>query len=279
MLEYERLEPGDPQQCRMMFLASQLDDDTAQPCGRCDVCAGPWYPQPGSSRGGAEAHDDGAAERVSALLDRVGVPVEPRKQWPQGLDRLEVRDENGSIPRGNIPAGQRAEEGRALARSSDLGWAGLLRQVLRTDEEGRRIDSEVPDVLGRRIVEVLAAWDWEQRPGSVVAVPSLTRPQLVASLATGIAGVGRLQDLGQLGLSPAATPLRAGGNSAFRLADLWDRFVVTPELQQGLDALGGAPILLVDDSISSRWTMTVAARLLRRAGSGPVLPLALALDT
>ena len=137
----------------------------------------------------------------------------------------------------------------------------------------------MPEVLGRRIVEVLAAWDWEQRPGAVVAVPSLTRPQLVASLAAGIAGVGRLQDLGQLGLSPDATPLRSGGNSAFRLADLWDRFEVTPELQQGLDALAGAPILLVDDSISSRWTMTVAARQLRRAGSGPVLPLALALDT
>ena len=91
------------------------------------------------------------------LLERVGVPVAPRAQWPQGLDRLGVTDESGRTPRGNIPEGQRAEEGRALARSSDLGWAGLLRQVLRTDEEGRAVDSEVPDALGRRIVEVLAA--------------------------------------------------------------------------------------------------------------------------
>lgn len=278
MLDYERLRSGDPQQCRMLFLARQLDDDTATPCGRCDVCAGPWYPGPGTSSPEASNEEGSAAEQVSALLERVGVPVAPRAQWPQGLDRLDVTDENGRTPRGNIPVGLRAEEGRALARSSDLGWAGLLRQVLRTDEEGRRVDSEVPDALGRRIVEVLAAWDWEQRPAAVVAIPSLTRPHLVGSLAAGIASVGRLADLGQLGLSPGAAPLRAGGNSAFRLADLWDRFVVTEELQQRIEEQDGAPLLLVDDTISSRWTMTIAARALRRAGAGPVLPLALALE-
>lgn len=278
MLEYERLESGDPQQCRMLFLARQLDDDTAAPCGRCDVCAGPWYPAPGTGSGVASTGKGSAAEQVSALLERVGVPVAPRAQWPQGLDRLGVTDESGRTPRGNIPVGQRAEEGRALARSSDLGWAGLLRQVLRTDEEGRAVDSEVPDALGRRIVEVLAAWDWEQRPAAVVAIPSLTRPHLVGSLAAGIASVGRLTDLGQLGLAPGAEPLRAGGNSAFRLADLWDRFVVTEDLQRRLEEQDGAPLLLVDDTISSRWTITIAARALRRAGSGPVLPLALALE-
>jgi ATP-dependent DNA helicase RecQ len=34
-------------------------------------------------------------------------------------------------------------------------------------------------------------------------------------------------------------------------------------------------VLLVDDMVDSRWTMTVAARLLRRAGSDHVFPLAL----
>lgn len=286
MLAYQRLEPGDPANCRMVFLAHQLDDDTARPCGRCDVCAGPWYPQPapagaeGSHRdeeAGQDAHSD-AADQVSALLDRVGVPVQPRAQWPQGLDRLGVVGTNGKTPRGNIPAEQRAEEGRVLARMSDLGWATALRELLRTDEDGHRLDGTVPAALGKRIVEVLAAWDWHQRPTAVVAIPSVTRPQLVTSLASGIASVGRLEDLGQLGLAPEAAPLRSGGNSAFRLADLWDRFTIPPELQQRLDQHPGAPILLVDDTISSRWTMTVAAGLLRRAGSGPVLPLALALE-
>jgi ATP-dependent DNA helicase RecQ len=35
------------------------------------------------------------------------------------------------------------------------------------------------------------------------------------------------------------------------------------------------PVLLVDDTWSSGWTMTAAGEALRAAGSGPVLPLVL----
>jgi len=40
--------------------------------------------------------------------------------------------------------------------------------------------------------------------------------------------------------------------------------------------LSPAPVLLVDDVVDSRWTMTLAAILLQDHGSGPVYPLALA---
>ncbi|PWH05422.1 recombinase RecQ [Brachybacterium endophyticum] len=296
MLDYERLgrdESGpeavavDPAQCRMVFLAHQLDDTSAVPCGRCDVCAGAWYPSPedpasSPSSGGpageipGDGSSDGADAQVTALLGRVGVPVEPRKKWPQGLDQLHVGGASGAPPKGNIPLQERSEEGRVIARMSDLGWAVPLRGLLRTDEDGNRIDATVPSAIGSRIVEVLKEWNWDQRPVGVVAVPSTTRPQLVRSLATGIASIGRLEDLGSLGLAPDAGPLHGARNSAFRVAALWDRFVVTPELQERLDALDGAPILLVDDVVDTRWTVTIAARLLRRAGSGQVLPLALA---
>jgi ATP-dependent DNA helicase RecQ len=36
------------------------------------------------------------------------------------------------------------------------------------------------------------------------------------------------------------------------------------------------PVLLVDDLINSRWTITTIGALLRESGSGPVLPIALA---
>jgi ATP-dependent DNA helicase RecQ len=42
------------------------------------------------------------------------------------------------------------------------------------------------------------------------------------------------------------------------------------------DSIPGGPVLLVDDMVDSAWTMTVVAALLRRAGSGPVWPVALA---
>jgi ATP-dependent DNA helicase RecQ len=38
-------------------------------------------------------------------------------------------------------------------------------------------------------------------------------------------------------------------------------------------------VFLIDDMVDSRWTFTVIAALLRRAGSGQVFPLALALNS
>ena len=42
--------------------------------------------------------------------------------------------------------------------------------------------------------------------------------------------------------------------------------------------LAGQRVLLVDDRTDSGWTLTEAARLLRRAGAAAVLPLVLGLD-
>jgi ATP-dependent DNA helicase RecQ len=88
--------------------------------------------------------------------------------------------------------------------------------------------------------------------------------------------MGRLDYLGDMSLAHGGPSGQPGGNSAFRLAAVWDRIVVGPELRQRLAALTG-PVLLVDDLADSRWTMTVAGRELRRAGAPAVLPFALAL--
>src|SRR5699024_8399319 len=111
--------------------------------------------------------------------------------------RAEGADPGGRAGRGwpghrahGGPGLGRAAEGRVIARMSDLGWAVPLRELLRTDEDGRPVDAVVPERIGGRIVEVLKDWDWSQRPAAVVAVPSTTRPQLVGSLAAGIASIG-----------------------------------------------------------------------------------------
>ena len=110
---------------------------------------------------------------------------------------------------------------------------------------------------------------------AVAWVPSLGRPRLVDTLATGVASAGRLELLGPLELSPTAEPLRGSTNSAYRVRDLWGRFRVPAGMAERLVPLDG-PVLLVDDLVDSRWTMTVAGRLLRQAGADSVLPLALA---
>jgi len=261
MVAYERLGT-----CRMRFLTAALDDPHAADCGRCDVCAGGWFPTDIALP---------QADRAKAELDRVGVPVAPRALWPTGVDRLGVRAEGAPLS-GRIAASELVAEGRVLARLSDLGWGGPLRELFAPGPGGEPRDADVPAELARACVRVLAGWDWAERPAAVVAVPSLSRPLLVGSLADGIARAGRLAHLPALTLAPGAGRLAASTNSAFRLRDLWGRFDVSPELAEALAGLQGRPVLLVDDLVDSRWTMTVAGRLLRRAGAGPVLPFALA---
>ena len=89
-------------------------------------------------------------------------------------------------------------------------------------------------------------------------------------MARGFADVGWLPYLGSLALLNGGSTGEPGGNSAYRLASVWDRFGVELQLPDG-------PLLLVDDLADSRWTLTVAARTLRLAGATAVLPFALAL--
>lgn len=242
--------------CRMRFLQEALDDPTAADCGRCDVCTGAWF---------AADAPRAAIAAARARLARVGVELEPRTMWPTGMDRL------GIPVRGRIGADAAAAPGRAVARLSDLGWGQRLRGVL----DGP--DGPAPDWLARATIEVLRDWQWQSRPVAVVSVPSRRHPQLIDSVARGLAEVGRLTHLGALEPVDGGPHGDPGGNSAFRLAGVWGRLGVPERLAAALADLDG-PVLLVDDLASSRWTLTVASGALRRAGAPEVLPLALALD-
>ena len=238
--------------CRMRFLREQLDDPEATDCGRCDNCGGLTL-----------AHEvlDEAVATASSALGRPGVPFEPRRMWPSAMPGL------GIDVRGKIGPDDRAEPGRAIARLTDLGFGGRLRSVLAADAP----DAPIPDELLRACIQVLASWDWAQRPAAVVHVGSLRRPQLIGDLAARLAELGRLTDLGPVTHVGQSSTGRT--NSALRLRDVWTGYDVPGALSAGLT---GQPVLLVDDYVDSGWTFTVVTRLLRQAGAGEVYPFALA---
>lgn len=244
MLEYERTD-----ECRMTFLRRQLDDpglDAESRCGRCDNCAGPKYR--------AEVDADTVAD-TRRRLERPGIDLPPRKQWPTGMAKLGI-SLSGKITDGPEP-------GRVLGRLSDLGWGQRLRTLL----DGP--DAPVPDAVVDACIQVLAAWDWAERPGAVMSVESATHPQLMTSLTTRLAQVGRLADLGVLHERPGHPPVSAA-NSAYRVAGLvgaWE----APDLSRQ-----DRPVLLLDAVTDTGWTLTMAARMLREAGAPSVLPFALA---
>ena len=242
MLEY--LETTE---CRMVFLRRQLDDPSAARCGRCDVCTGTvWSPEVATSD----------AEAARERLSRPGAEVAPRRQWPSGMAGLAVPVS------GRIPADEQAEPGRVIGRLSDIGWGTQLRELSTGGDEP--VPKEVLDAC----VRVLAGWGWAERPVGVVGIGSRTRPHQLAHLARRIAEIGRLPLLGTL--APQGPRPEAHANSAQRLAAVWQAFE-EPDF-----AVPPGPVLLVDDVVDTGWTMTVAARLVRRAGAAAVLPFALA---
>ncbi|SCF88580.1 ATP-dependent DNA helicase RecQ [Streptomyces sp. Ncost-T10-10d] len=257
--------------CRMEFLRRQLDDEQATACGRCDNCAGARFDDHVS---------DAALDGARGELGRPGVEVESRKMWPTGLAAV------GVDLKGRIPAGELSFTGRALGRLSDIGWGNRLRPMLAAQTP----DAPVPDDVTNAVVSVLADWakgpggwasgaeDAMPRPVGVVTIASRSKPQLIESLGSRIAEVGRMPLLGSVAYAPAAAEVRISQtNSAQRVRALHEALVVEPELADALAAASG-PVLLVDDLSDTGWTLAVAARLLRRAGAQGVFPLVLAVQ-
>jgi ATP-dependent DNA helicase RecQ len=257
--------------CRMEFLRRQLDDERAEPCGRCDNCAGARFTTDVSPA---------TLEAARAALGRPGVELEPRKMWPTGL-------EAAGVPlKGRIPAGEQAQPGRALGRLSDIGWGNRLRPLFAEGAADRPVPPEAVDA----IVQVLADWargpggwasgdpDAPARPAGVVAIASRRRGLLVGSLSERIAAIGRIPLLGSVEHTGEGGPAPAPrSNSAQRVKALHGAFAVPEDLSSALKENPG-PVLLVDDFSDTGWTLAVVARLLRRAGASAVFPLVLALQ-
>jgi ATP-dependent DNA helicase RecQ len=226
--------------CLMEFLQRALDDPDPGPCGRCSVCDG-GLPAPGG-RPSSELVE--AARRFFRGRD---VVIEPRKLWVSGL-----AGRKGKIA-GVAP-------GRALAFADDPAWGDVLRMLWQRDAPAP------PEVLDG-LVQVLVRWSasW-QRPIAVVAMPSRRFPLLVGSLAEQVARVGRLPLVDALGVS--GPPPTAEAASVVRARDLLARTSV----RDGVSLDG--PVLLVDDTVRTRWTVTVASALLADAGASQVMPLA-----
>ena len=181
------------------------------------------------------------------------LPIEPRKRWPAGgLPRYEVK--------GNIPGEHRANEGRALCIWRDAGWGETVRQ----GKQAERFD----DRLVEACVQLVERWDPQPAPVWVTCVPSRRHPFLVPDFARRLASALGLPFRAVLDQTREHPEQKLMANSAQQALNV-DGSLEVP-VQPSPE-----PVLLVDDIVGSGWTLTVAAWLLHRHGSGEVWPLAL----
>ena len=225
--------------CLMRALQEELDDPGPEDCGRCSVCAGPRYDGP---------LDPGLVREAIDHLRSQPLTLEVKKMAPGADGRMT-----------KIPADLVVEEGRALARLGDGGWAPVVRAGL---SEGRFSD-ELLDALDR----LVRAWNPPVR--FIAAVPSARHPGIVDDAARRLAaslGIAHVALLERTGDRP---PQREMANAAAQAANVRGAFRVRAEPPQ-------EPGLLLDDARLSGWTLAMVGGQLRRRGSGPIFPLALA---
>ena len=229
--------------CLMEFLRRQLDDPGAQACGRCANCTGDrWDVAPPSE----------LADAARTYLRGQILAIEPRRQWPAGLQE----------PKGRIPAELQAAEGRALSGSGDGELGSLVAASARAEDPW--FTDELVAASARMI---RGAWGPEVT--WVTCVPSFRHVDLVPSFAARLAAALELPFLEAVRKVRENEPQKATFNSAQQLRNVWRAFAVAGPVPDG-------PVLLVDDTVDSRWTLIVVAAALREAGSGPVVPFVLA---
>jgi ATP-dependent DNA helicase RecQ len=239
MQEYVRLESG-----HMEFLIRALDGDP----GTIRPPALPPLPT---------NMDPALVREAIAFLRRTSLPIEPRRQWPAGgMPQYHLS--------GRIAANVQAQPGKALCIWGDAGWGGLVRQ-------GKYRDRRFSDELVEACVRLVREWNPQPAPAWVTSIPSLRHPDLVPDFARRLATALNLPFDAVLEKTDNRSEQKTMANSTQQARNIDGSLAVSAQ------ALRAAPVLLVDDMVDSRWTLTVAAWLLRSHSSGEVFPLALAL--
>ena len=230
--------------CLMEFLQQALDDPDPGPCGRCSVCTGE-LPAPGREL------DPADVEAVRIFLRGADTVLEPRKRWPGGVAggaraRSSARARPGAHLRRHARVG-RGHHGarRGATRRCPTRWSTAWS---RCSPGGGQLGGPAGRGRAHAVAPVPGAGP---RPGRTDRrdrqAPARRRAHRQRSAA---AGRHRRPSRGSSTCWPASS-------------------VDRPDVELPADG----PVLLVDDTYRTGWTMTVAAALLRDAGASAVLPL------
>jgi ATP-dependent DNA helicase RecQ len=170
-----------------------------------------------------------------------------------------------------IPKTLCAEEGRALCIYGDAGWGEAV-------AHGKYAVGSFSNALVTASAELIQRkWKAQPTPEWVTAIPSQRHSELVRDFAERLAAALGLPFVPVLRKRGQTTPQKEMQNSAMQLRNLVKAFDIVAARNGSNDSIiPPGPVLLVDDVVDSRWTLTWAAVLLRQHGSGPVYPFALA---
>lgn len=231
--------------CSMQFIATELDDDNPQPCGRCSNClATPFF---------SEDIDVAEAKEAAKFISRTSLAIQPRIEWPAMTFDSYAK---------TIPLEYRFTLGQALALPHERN--GMI--VVHDREVNQTFDPQLVDAAAAHLKVWMGA---KIRNKCIVPVPSLRAPSLVPQFAFDLAAKLGIQTYEVIVKKENGKRQKQLRNN-FLLCNNAIKTFAVPWDCTDLD------IILIDDFVDSRWTLTVCAYMLLEAGATAVTPYVLA---
>lgn len=227
-------------QCYSKLVVNSLDDFTAVDCGKCSNCVD------------IEEFCDTLTlqERTNAVsyLKGLNIPIEPRKMWAQTSFTPATKIEFIN------------ETGWCLCKYGDPGYGELVK-------EGKYTTKSFCDELVGASASLLSKCK-NQSDACVTSVPSL-RSDIVKDFAQRLAETLKLPYV-ELLQKTEASPQKSMENSSYQCYNAQKSFSIVDCAQVPKN------VILVDDMIDSKWTLTVCGYILMEHGAEAVVPFALA---
>jgi ATP-dependent DNA helicase RecQ len=248
--KYEELDVMDQyaetEECLSRFIVSALNDDTACDCGKCANCLGR------DILSNLEVPDIDEIIEIQEELNALYIAIPPRKRWPETntLDnKLKI-----SIPN---------EEGLALSKYGETGFGEMV-----------KYDKYTAHIFRRELVKKSAIVINEKLHGqdyyAVTSVPSFSNSQ-VEMFARQVAKEIGLPYIQLLEKVPGQTAKMKNMQNSFYQ---YKNAIASFKKKDGIEV--PKRIILIDDVVDSRWTLTVCGRLLTANGAERVVPFCLA---
>lgn len=229
--------------CYMQFIAEELNDNKALACHRCANCDDKYRLASSASKE--------SFEKARYFLKHEYYVIEPRKQWPAG-------EKVDGVNR--IKPEMRMKQGLVLSNYSDCEYGKMVREC--KYQSGKFSDELICascERLEQFIVEHNITW--------ITYVPSLRHPDLVKDFAKSIAQYFQLPIEDAIMKTNNAVEQKKLTNGVMQFENACSSFACSNVLDGN--------VLLIDDMVDSRWTLTVCAYKLLQEGAEEVYPFAL----
>ena len=230
--------------CLSKYIVSALNDASAYSCGKCRNCLGYgvfsdiWHP------------NDDEINAAQEFLNSLYLPIEPRKRWP-APNMLDVKT--------NIS--HQNETGLALAKYGDAGYGEMVAH------DKYKADCYREELIAKSTAILKQKAD-KMEIQAITIVPSY-RNRKVNLFAEEIAkrlGLPYLEIFNR-SESPQQKNME---NSYFQAKNVIDSMSIKNR------SIVPKRVILIDDVVDSKWTLTVCGWLLKNAGTEIVYPFCLA---